>query len=83
MSNKWIGALSQRYSCERTQRSVTDSGIGLVLCQMMSWRRYQPSACKARATRHGMPIRSLALRPSDSGVLLTSLKLNAFRRPVS
>ena len=39
-------------------------GIGLGFDQMMSWRRYQPSACRAKATRHGMPIRSLRLRSS-------------------
>src|SRR6185295_14362184 len=43
--------------------SVTDSGMGFGLHQMISERRYQPSACSANATRHGMPTRSLDLRP--------------------
>ena len=41
------------YSCALVQRSVTLSGIGLGLLQMMSWRRYHPSACKGKATRRG------------------------------
>ena len=34
--------------------------MGLGFAQMMSERRYQPSAWRAKATRHGMPTRSLA-----------------------
>src|SRR5665647_2724522 len=49
------------YSCAFVGRSVTDSGIGFGLAQMMSLRRYQPSACSAKATRQGMPTRSLGL----------------------
>ena len=54
--------------------SVTLSGIGLGFDQMISERRYQPSACSANATSHGMPIRSLGLSPafaSQSGRLRT------------
>jgi hypothetical protein len=38
----------------------------LVLCQMMSDRRYQPSARSADATIQGMPTRSFALRPGGT-----------------
>ena len=34
-----------------------------VFDQMMSRRRYQPSARRAKATSHGIPIRSFAFRP--------------------
>lgn len=52
------------YSCARVGRSVTLSGIGFGLLQMMSLRRYQPASCKANATRHGIPHKSFSLRPS-------------------
>src|SRR3990167_416308 len=51
------------YSCAFVHRSVTDSGIGFGFDQMMSCRRYQPSACRAKATRQGMPTRSFGFRP--------------------
>jgi hypothetical protein len=54
------------YSCALVQRSRTDSGMGFGLCQMMSWRRYQPSSWRAKATRQGMPIRSFSFSPSWS-----------------
>ena len=41
------------YSCAFVGRSVTDSGIGFGFDQMMSDRRYQPSAWSAIATIHG------------------------------
>jgi hypothetical protein len=48
--------------------SVTLSGIGLGLCQMMSLRRYQPSACSASATRAGIIRRSFGFeaRPAST-----------------
>ena len=49
-------------------RSRTDSGIGFGLCQMMSWRRYQPSARNANASIHGIPTRSLCLIGVPSNV---------------
>ena len=51
------------YSCALVGRSVTLSGIGFGLFQMMSERRYQPSARNANATIHGMPTRSLGFMP--------------------
>src|SRR3954464_15831592 len=55
------------YSCDFVGRSLIDSGIGLGLLQMMSLRKYQPSARSAKASIHGMPIRSLGLSPSTRG----------------
>ena len=43
--------------------SVQLSGIGLGLCQTISLRSHQPSACSASATRAGIIIRSFGLRP--------------------
>lgn len=50
------------YSWALTHRSVAGSGIGFGFDQMMSCRSHHPSFCKARATLHGMPMRSLGLR---------------------
>lgn len=50
------------YSWALVHRSVTGSGMGLGFDQMMSWRSHQPSFCRARATLHGIPMRSLGLR---------------------
>src|SRR4030095_16895065 len=50
------------YSWALVGRSVTDSGMGLGLAQMMSDLRYQPSAWRAKARRQGIPTRSLGLR---------------------
>nr|AKH46656.1 DNA methylase N-4/N-6 domain-containing protein [uncultured marine virus] len=55
--------IRKMYSCDFVGRSVTLSGIGFGLCQMMSERRNHPSAWSANATRHGMPQRSFGLRP--------------------
>ena len=43
---------------------MTLSGMGFAFCQMMSERRYQPSARNAKASSHGTPIMSFALQPS-------------------
>jgi hypothetical protein len=51
------------------QRSRTLSGIGFGLLQMMSWRKYQPSARSAKASIHGTPIKSFGFRPGNAGAL--------------
>jgi hypothetical protein len=51
--------------------SSTLSGMQFGLCQMMSLRRYQPSACNAIASRAGIMHRSLGFRP-DSDRLIRS-----------
>ena len=45
-------------------RSLTLSGMGLGLCQTIADRSIQPSSCRAKAARHGWPIRFFAGRPS-------------------
>ena len=50
-------------SCALVGLSVTLSGMGFGLCQIMSLRRYQPSACNAKATRQGMPNSCLGFMP--------------------
>src|SRR6266567_1512764 len=59
------------YSCERVGLSFTLSGIALGLCQIISLRRYQPSACKANASRHGTPSKSLSFSPGGCQAELT------------
>lgn len=68
LSKKYCSDFDSRnkYSCALVQRSRTLSGIGFGLCQIMSWRRYQPSARSANASIQGMPIRSLGLMPSGT-----------------
>src|SRR5215468_1410942 len=51
------------YSCAFVHLSVTLSGIGFGFAHIMSCRRYQPSACSAKATRQGTPMMSLGFRP--------------------
>src|SRR4051812_18905279 len=41
------------------------------LCQMMSERRCQPSACRAKATRQGMPTKSLGFSAFGPGGVVT------------
>src|SRR5439155_19327204 len=48
------------------QRSVTLSGIGAGLCQQITSRTHQPSACNANARRKGTRQRSLGLRVLSS-----------------
>jgi hypothetical protein len=50
-----------RYSWAFVGRSVTLSGIGFGFDQMMSDRRYQPSACSASATNQGVGTMSFGL----------------------
>jgi len=51
------------YSWDFVQRSRTLSGIQLDLFHIISWRKYHPSARRAKAKSHGIPIRSLYLYP--------------------
>lgn len=48
-----------RYSWRPLSLSLTDSGIALVLCQMLSMRRIQAASIIARAMRQGRPSRLL------------------------
>ena len=50
--------------CAFVGRSVTDSGMALTLCQMISERNHQPSARSANANSHGWPRRSFCLVPA-------------------
>src|SRR3990172_12558851 len=50
------------YSWDLVGRSRTDSGMGFGFDQMISLLKTQPSAWRAKATRQGIPIRSLGLR---------------------
>lgn len=50
----------------------TLSGLGFGLCQMMSLRKYQPSACRARAARQGRPTRSPAFTPARRALSLSA-----------
>ena len=52
-----------KYSCAVVGRSVTLDGIGFGLCQIMSDRNHQPSACNANATRAGIMQRSFGFKP--------------------
>lgn len=59
----WNNDLASRkiYSCALVHLSVTLSGIGFGLLQIMSCRKYHPEERSAKATIHGIPIRSLGL----------------------
>jgi hypothetical protein len=60
-----LGDLLRRkiYSCAFVGLSVTLSGIGFGFGHIMSDLSHQPSACNAKATRHGMPTRSFGFKP--------------------
>ena len=69
------------YSCAFVGLSLTLSGIGFGLCQIMSERRYHPSACNANATRQGMPTRSLGLTPHERNAARSSVGFVCFVPP--
>ena len=60
---RWDLVSRNTFSWAFVGRSVTDSGIGFGLFQMISLRSHQPSACNAIATRAGIIIKSFGLRP--------------------
>ena len=73
------------YSCDFVHLSVTDSGIGFGLCQIISWRKYQPSARNAKANIHGIPIKSFCLHPVSiclSDAKIEPLFVRCFGPPV-
>ena len=64
-------------------RFFTLSGIAVFFTHVILDRNIQPSSCNAKATRQGIPIKSLSFRPQQSGTLQFRFCISFFVLPTT